>query len=359
MNNRQERSGFTLIELLVVIAIIAVLIALLLPAVQAAREAARRAQCVNNLKQIGLALHNYHSAFDSFPLGASKNLSGPGLTTYDDWTAWSAESQLLGQIEGGAVYNAINFNFGPNPYKPFDTVNSTARDSVIKSFICPSDPYGIASGTNNYFASIGTTPGNGVSGNTGKQSTGLFAFYYSYGVRDCTDGTSNTVAFSEGRLGTQANGSEPISSAYPGNTIIIEQKAATPGNLIDAFQNTAAVLADLQTCSQNFNVASGDICSRRGYRWGMGTMGNSIYNHLQTPNDSQYQGNGCRIDSGCAKHCGPDDSVTVPASSAHPGGVNAAMGDGSVRFFKNSIDRMTWWKLGTRAGGEVISADAF
>jgi prepilin-type N-terminal cleavage/methylation domain-containing protein/prepilin-type processing-associated H-X9-DG protein len=359
MKNRHERSGFTLIELLVVIAIIAVLIALLLPAVQAAREAARRTQCTNNLKQIGLALHNYHATFDSFPLGASKNLSGPGLNTYDDWTAWSAQAQILGQIEGGSIYNAINFNFGPNPYAPFANVNTTAREAVINTFICPSDPYGVASGTNNYFASVGTTPGNSVSGTTGKRSTGLFAFYYAYGVRDCTDGTSNTVAFAEGRLGTQANGPEPIASTYPGNTIIIEQQAATPGSLIDAFQNTTAVLADLQTCSSNFTIASGDICSRRGYRWGMGTMGNSIYNHLQTPNDSVYLGNGCRIDTGCVKHCGPDDSITVPASSAHPGGVNVAMGDGSVRFIKNSIDRMTWWKLGTRGGGEIVSSDAF
>ncbi len=313
-----RRRGFTLIELLVVIAIIAVLIALLLPAVQAAREAARRAQCTNNLKQIGLALHNYHSTFDSFPLGASKNLSGPGLTTYDDWTAWSAQAQLLGQMESRAIYNAINFNFGPNPYAPFANINTTAREAVINSFICPSDPYGVSSGTNNYFASIGTTPGNGVSGTAGKASTGLFAFYYAYGVRDCTDGSSNTVAYAEGRLGTAANGPEPITNAYPGNTIIIEQKAQTPGSLLDAFQNTAAVLADLQNCSSNFTPTSGDICSRRGYRWGMGTMGNSIYNHLQTPNDPLYRGNGCRIDSGCVSHCGPDDSVTVPASRRTP-----------------------------------------
>jgi prepilin-type N-terminal cleavage/methylation domain-containing protein/prepilin-type processing-associated H-X9-DG protein len=356
-----RRRGFTLIELLVVISIIAVLIALLLPAVQAAREAARRAQCANNMKQIGLATHNYHTIHNSFPLGASKNLSGPGLGTYDDWTAWSAQAQLLGQMEQMAMYNAINFNFGPNPYAPFATVNTTVFGAVISSFLCPSDPYAYTSGTNSYFASVGTTPGNGVNGNTGKQSSGLFAWYFSYGVQHCPDGVSNTVAFAEGRLGTGMNTDETHTpgGTYPGNTIIVEQNATTPGSVIDANTSLATVMADLQTCTQNFTTTSGAICSRRGYRWCLGSIGNSIFNHLQTPNDSQYLGNGCRLDSGCVGHCGPDDSVTVPASSSHPGGVNVTMGDGSVRFIKSSINRTTWWNLGTRNGGEVVSADQF
>src|SRR6516165_1694166 len=158
------RRGFTLIELLVVIAIIAVLIALLLPAVQSAREAARRAQCINNLKQIGLALHNYHTANDKFPMACSKNpLWGAGDTDgdwgYGRWTGWSAQALLLGYMEQTPLYNAANFALGPGTAGATlgSLPNSTIYNTVISSFRCPSDPYANFDRNNSYNASIGST----------------------------------------------------------------------------------------------------------------------------------------------------------------------------------------------------------
>src|SRR5262249_32072799 len=134
--------GFTLIELLVVIAIIAVLIALLLPAVQAAREAARRAQCVNNLKQIGIALHNYHNAANVFPPGCSANVFTVTPITYHSWVGWSAQGMMLGYLEQSALYNAVNFAFVPSwgGDDPVTSItNTTVARTILATFLCPSD----------------------------------------------------------------------------------------------------------------------------------------------------------------------------------------------------------------------------
>ena len=208
----KRRVGFTLIELLVVIAIIAVLIALLLPAVQSAREAARRIQCNNNLKQIGLGLHNYHSSNNSFPLGVSRY----GLITTYEWDCWSGHALMLGALEQTSLYNAANFSLGNNGANSYGYyANSTVTSTHISVYLCPSDPNAgtlsvlrTADNRNDvldvsYLASAGTTtnsPNNTPPTNlwATQGSTGLFWWYISYGIQNITDGTSNTIAYTEG-----------------------------------------------------------------------------------------------------------------------------------------------------------------
>ena len=200
----KARRGFTLIELLVVIAIIAVLIALLLPAVQSAREAARRIQCTNNLKQLGLALHNYITATGAMPPGvdtttAYAKTSPPG--SLSTWTSWSAQALLLPYVEQGPLYNAANFSWACCSSGVSDQINSTVSRTRIASFLCPSDAIAGQQNINNYYGSIGTSTigyGSGVT-------TGIFQVYNtansqcaSVTLASITDGTSNTIAFGEG-----------------------------------------------------------------------------------------------------------------------------------------------------------------
>jgi prepilin-type N-terminal cleavage/methylation domain-containing protein/prepilin-type processing-associated H-X9-DG protein len=353
----QTRRGFTLIELLVVIAIIAVLISLLLPAVQSAREAARRAQCINNLKQIGLALHNYHSSNNVFPLGGSNNADTLAQNPpYSDWCNWGAQTLMLPYMEQAPLYNAVNFDWACPDYGGLTACNSTVYATILSSYMCPSDPWvgGKSGNLNSYMASYGTTISmpDYWPGWTQQGSSGMFAVWMSYGISDCIDGTSNTVAYSEAITG---NGQ--YSTLYKGNGLMNVGGAANAWTF-DATTNPTPVLAQLQLCSTSFTTTNlANITPRRGYRWQEGIPGFSMFNHLQVPNDSQYPVNYCRVS--CSAGCNMDQAYSAPASSYHSGGVNACMADGSVKFVKSSVNRMTWWALGTRGGGEVISSDAY
>jgi prepilin-type N-terminal cleavage/methylation domain-containing protein/prepilin-type processing-associated H-X9-DG protein len=378
--NSSSRRGFTLIELLVVIAIIAVLIALLLPAVQSAREAARRGQCMNNLKQIGLALHNYHTSNDVFPLGTSFNNvdvnPDPGV-----WASWSAQALMLGYLEQTPLYNAINFNWGPLATGTTTSdgtggINTTATHTLINSFVCPSDPFcgGGQQDINDYAACFGTTglplyywsnaSGPPLYNQQPSGSTGMFTFAIPYGVKHCTDGTSNTVAYAEWLVGdgrgTALGGAVPPSK-YRGNMSAgVASTGTDPGTIYDAFSNPQAFIQNLQVCTVAFqNAANSGINDMKGWRWGLGASGYSMFNCIQTPNDHQFPIGGCRMNFQVGGAPWPDASFSIGAASNHPGGANVLFSDGSVRFVKDSINRMIWWSLGTKSNGEVVSADQY
>jgi prepilin-type N-terminal cleavage/methylation domain-containing protein/prepilin-type processing-associated H-X9-DG protein len=315
---RQRRPGFTLIELLVVIAIIGVLIALLLPAVQSAREAARRAQCTNNLKQIGLAMHNYLDTRGALP----------GAYLVYPTTEFSALSQALAQIEQGNLFNALNFSLN---YA--DPANSTVLNTTVNGFICPSDfpnPMPARGAPTNYMANMGSwiVWQLAMGPNTGLPNpNGLFYGNSSTRLADISDGLSNTALFSERVL---ADGSNAIVSPIAD----VFFSPAAPTTLDDAVQQCQAV--NIQDLSNQFPLFM-------GAPW---VNGQHIYLHVTPPN---------------TRSCGFFTALRaiMPPSSRHPGGVNLALADGSVRFIKDSINVTPWRALGTRSGGEVISADSY
>jgi prepilin-type N-terminal cleavage/methylation domain-containing protein/prepilin-type processing-associated H-X9-DG protein len=350
---RNDRRGFTLIELLVVIAIIAVLIALLLPAVQAAREAARRAQCVNNLKQMGLGMHNYHSGTNTFPLVAAVLPYNPGATTY--WSNWSAQAMLLPYMEQSPIFNACNFSWAPEwANNQGYMTNSTAYLTKINNFLCPSDSYAGSGGfINSYAASTGTSTigypgGGGNGGSPSGSSAGVFGYQASYSVADITDGTSNTIAFSEWIV-NNSTGKPPGRATDAGGL----QATGYPDVTL-AVNPLAIVQADIALCNTAWNT--GVRGNGPGITWATGAMGYTLFNTILPPNGGgQVQWAACR--NGCCAQSQHADYNN--AASKHPGGVNVLMADGSSRFIKNSISWLTWWALGTRSGGETISSDSY
>lgn len=319
-----RRRGFTLIELLVVIAIIAVLIALLLPAVQAAREAARRAQCINNLKQIGLAMHNYHSTNDSFPSGELCPPNLQGARTF--WTAF-----ILPFLELGPIGNAYNYSMSVNTTisggAAYGPTNSTVTQAAISTYLCPDDTGGtMARGVfywarSNYVATYNPdgfmveknvpftydqSCNTAVNPSTRKS---LFNYNVTRGLRDIVDGSSNTIAASEVIHG--------------------------PTNTNDG-RGTA------------------------WYDWGV------QYTHYRPPNtlvpDLVWPTNYCvntKLKAPCATTTVNWCQQAYAARSYHSGGVNVLLADGSTRFVKDSINLLTWQALASINAGEVVSSDAF
>ncbi len=362
----RKRRGFTLIELLVVIAIIAVLIALLLPAVQAAREAARRAQCVNNLKQLGLAVHNYISQQNCFPpiMGNFCTISGCTPVGGDWPLSWAVA--LLPNFEQQQVYNAANYNFGaPQPQ------NNTISQTKLSVLICPSEsqtqgpwqastwanyaacfggPSSISAWSGIFVAMTDSSVGSaGLPHLAPGQCTNLYnSNVGTVGVQSVTDGTSNTSMFSEKLVGlggnptVTSNSDRGKRSNWP-VSISVCNDTGGPAGALQMYQ----ACRNLGTQSGNDTVWSGAVWN--GSHWG--TLRFNAYNHLNTPN-----GYTCS-DSGAQTPGDATDAIT--AQSNHSGGVNICMADGSVRFVKDTIANTTWWALGSRNLGEVIDASSY
>ena len=305
--------GFTLIELLVVIAIIAVLIALLLPAVQQVREAARRTQCKNNLKQIGIALHNYESMHLRLP---SARTGSPHL--------WSALAQILPYIEGGNVFAAVDFELGV-----LDPVNTEAVRTRIPIYVCPSD-----SGPDrlhddfaptNYVANAGTGRQNFGSfrPEDGPESIdGVFFDRSSVRFAEVTDGLSNTTAFGETLRGSGTDITSP--------DLQDERRLFRKGPQLTA-------VTDSFCASQTF------WSGQRGREWARGNLNSASYNHYLTPNN---------VLPDCLS--GNVMGRLAPRSD-HAGGVNELFLDGHSRFISDTVDLQVWWGIASRNGGEVVT----
>jgi len=361
------RRGFTLIELLVVIAIIAVLIALLLPAVQAAREAARRSQCINNMKQLALGLHNYQTAVGVFPPGSGmqprNNAEPNGYSA--GWTEWSAHAMLLPYLEQKPLYDAANFAV-VGGFDQGGTMNATVWNTRINSFLCPSDGRAGKDSTNNYYGCVGTSTydwwgGQGPerpnpSWKDHRPTTGIFQKYDSNDVRDVTDGTSSTIAFGETMVGGADNSNAPTNDRRNDIMNVTLDPAA---RVIDASRNIPAINTAVQVCNTAYNgggAGGSFVRNRVGQRWAWGDTGMTMFNTILPPNSTVARWTACRHQCG---DCSPDSSSIVNSTSAHPGGCNVGFADGSVRFIKSSIAQTIWMSLGTKGNGEVLSADSY
>jgi prepilin-type N-terminal cleavage/methylation domain-containing protein/prepilin-type processing-associated H-X9-DG protein len=332
-----HRRGFTLIELLVVIAIIGTLIALLLPAVQKVRGAAARLQCANNLRQLGLALHNYEGVNGKWP--PLYPGTAPGSTAFNYKFTWSVLAQLNPYLEQTNIYNTMDLK--QPMYDAANQITAQNQFAVVQKvslFLCPSDrgvpvssAYGVTDmGPSNYVACHGSGVSGGGYGSP-IAGDGVFPAVNGVKITDITDGTSNTAAMSESILGDGAE----ASPTQPGDEKVAYKYLGYTGTLPSD-----------TNCAGSPPLWNG--YNRRGFMWASGEARCVSYNHYYTPNSKNFD---------CIANDPTMTYISVgyrAARSRHTGGVNVLLADGSVRFVQDSISVQTWRALGTRAGGEVV-----
>jgi len=334
---KSNRDGFTLVELLVVIAIIGILIALLLPAVQAAREAARRSQCTNNLKQLGLALHNYHDTFKTFPrYNHLASVSGAS-----DGYAYSVQIKIMPYIEQGSLYDeikSISDDFYRNVNSPVD---GTVQGMRLSAFVCPSDePYPDTGrpGNCNYPVCAGSNVGWGIGL---VRQNGVFRFRTATPIAAIYDGTSNTIMIGEHLTGDNDNGT------YRAETDVVRALAWSANE--STYQGPIPA-SEVNTAGAACDASPSNHSSAAGLRWTRGMFAYTVFNTLAPPN---WQYPACLYSSCGGSH--GNCSGIYPARSRHPGGVNHTLADASVRFISETVDLEVYHGLGSRNGKEPVT----
>jgi prepilin-type N-terminal cleavage/methylation domain-containing protein len=335
------RRGFTLIEVLVVISIIGLLLALLLPAVQAAREAARRTQCTNNMKQLGLALHQYEGQEGVLP----PTMVLAGTSPADMWTSgWSVDVRMLPAIEQNPLYNAINFTIAFQEWE-----NRTATGVVITMFLCPSEPnqqptdhpsYGKVGGVNYGWCMGDWFVWGGFTGP--KTNRSAFGPNQSRRWAEFSDGLSQTTLLSEVK-----------------NYQAYLRDCGGLAHISDPF-NVPSPDADPMQVAPEY---AGGSCTPKpdGHaEWVDGGVHHTGFTTAWPPNKTIGNATTRDLDlNGQREKVGGPTFAAVTSRSHHPGGVNALLGDGSVRFIKSSVAGRVWRALGSVAGAEVVSGNDF
>jgi prepilin-type N-terminal cleavage/methylation domain-containing protein len=324
---RQSKSGFTLVELLVVIAIIGILVGLLLPAVQAAREAARRSQCVNNMKQLALAFHNYHDVYNNFPAYQYP------VTGTNSWEGHGALTMILPYVEQTTIYSKIDFT-----RRWDDGVHLPYRQTKVKAFVCPSDvPYpNQAYGGTNYGVCGGATK-NFYSTGAPSAGSGAFLRRQETPMAALTDGTSNTILLGEFLHGDDNNGMKTLERDFTNSLSLTTTEFPSASDI-----ETAGLACDSTLTSYQQSNAGRD--------WMASFPGHIAVNTVAPPN---WKHTNCCDGGGFGYAC--DRNGIVPIRSLHPGGAIIGVGDGSTRFVSDTVDLVLWQRLGARADGNAVT----